>query len=187
MKDKILVTGPPRCGKSTLIAKLIEHYSNNRFKIYGFLTPEVREKGNRVGFDIVDIGSNMTFALARTSGQVSRFKVGNYSVYLEGLEQILDNIKGYVSTKPSPNDKGIQRIIIIDEIGKMELFSKKFQDFVKYIFQLEVPIIATIGEKIRHPIKDYVLSLPSVEFLVLTRDTQQQIFEKIIFLIHCNK
>ncbi|GAH85681.1 unnamed protein product, partial [marine sediment metagenome] len=55
---KILITGPPRCGKSTLISKLIEYYNNKKdYTIYGFLTPEIRERGNRIGFNIVDIYS----------------------------------------------------------------------------------------------------------------------------------
>ncbi len=183
MANKILIMGPPRCGKSTLIAKLIEHYSKKSFKVYGFLTPELREKGDRVGFNVVDIGSKNTAKLARTDGQASRFKVGKYSIYLEGLEQILDNIKKLVLTKPSSDNFGSQSIIFIDEIGKMELFSKNFQGFVKFIFQLDGPVIATIGEKVQHAVKDYVLSLPSVELFSLTRNTQQQTFEKILSMI----
>ena len=44
MRYKALITGPPRCGKSTLIQKLITYYLENNYKISGFLTPEVIEK-----------------------------------------------------------------------------------------------------------------------------------------------
>jgi nucleoside-triphosphatase len=64
MDEKILITGPPRCGKSTLISRLIKYYSvEKNYKVYGFLTPEVREKGNRIGFDIMDIASGKTSPL----------------------------------------------------------------------------------------------------------------------------
>ena len=56
MKNKILITGPPRCGKSTLVSKLIEYFINEKnYIVYGFLTPEVREDQERLGFDIVYI------------------------------------------------------------------------------------------------------------------------------------
>ena len=56
MKSKFLITGPPRCGKSTLISRLID-YLLNKYTIQGFLTPEVRKEGKRIGFDIYDIYS----------------------------------------------------------------------------------------------------------------------------------
>ncbi|MFX1481509.1 MAG: nucleoside-triphosphatase, partial [Promethearchaeota archaeon] len=55
MKIKILITGPPRSGKSTLIVKLIKYFTKREFSIYGFLTPEVKEDNHRIGFDVEDI------------------------------------------------------------------------------------------------------------------------------------
>lgn len=54
---------------------------------------------------------------------------------------------------------------------------------MKQIFQFELSVIATIGEKIRHPVKDFVLNLPNVKEFTLMRSLQQQTFEKIISLI----
>ena len=65
MKVKILITGPPRSGKSTLIARLIEYFSKKQISIYGFLTPEVREGNRRIGFDIEDISTKEREKLAR--------------------------------------------------------------------------------------------------------------------------
>ena len=69
MNPKILITGPPRCGKSTMISKLIEFYSKKNYKFYGFLTPEVKKINKREGFDVQDIHSKERFPLAR---------IGNY-------------------------------------------------------------------------------------------------------------
>ena len=46
----ILVTGPPRMGKSTLIERIV---SKIRRPVTGFFTREIREGGKRVGFSIV--------------------------------------------------------------------------------------------------------------------------------------
>ena len=45
MSKKILITGPPRCGKSTLISKLLSYYFKKNYVIWGFQTPEARKGG----------------------------------------------------------------------------------------------------------------------------------------------
>jgi len=74
-------------------------------------------------------------------------------------------------------------LIVIDEIGKMELFSRKFQTFIKNIFSSKISIVATIGLKLNHPLKNYLLNLSSVLLLYLDRRNSQLIFEKIISVI----
>ena len=64
MSTKILIIGRPRCGKSTLISRLIDFYDGKR-NIYGFLSPEVRANNQRIGFDIEDIRTKQRIELAR--------------------------------------------------------------------------------------------------------------------------
>lgn len=176
MDKKILITGPPRCGKSTLISKLIKYYTvEKNYNIYGFLTPEVRESGNRIGFDIVDIFSGNISQLARVGDFKTKYKVGKYNVFVEKFNKYLENILD-LDGKPL-------NLIVIDEIGKMELFSMKFQDLIKKIFSSNTPVLATIGLKLSHPLKNYLLNLPSVKVLILNRQNSQIIFEKVITLI----
>ena len=175
MNRKILITGLPRCGKSTLISKLIDHYSKKNYTIYGFQTPEVRENGNRIGFDIIDIYSGNVSQLARVGNLKTKYRVGKYKVLVEEFDKYLEDT---LSLEGKTVD-----LIIIDEIGKMELFSKKFQDFIKRIFSWGITILATIGLKIKHPIKDYLLNLPDVQLLNLNRQNFQTILQKVIFLI----
>ncbi|TKJ23322.1 MAG: hypothetical protein CEE43_04085 [Promethearchaeota archaeon Loki_b32] len=176
MTEKILITGPPRCGKSTLISKLIEYYNNKKeCTIYGFLTPEIRERGNRIGFNIVDIYSGKISQLARVGDFKIKYKVGKYNVFIEEFDK-------YIEDNLSLEGKKID-LIVIDEIGRMELFSDKFQNFIKNIFSLKISILATIGLKLSHPLKTYLLNLPSVLLLNLNKRNSQLIFEKIISLI----
>jgi len=176
MAKKILITGPPRCGKSTLISKLIKFYSiEKNYIIYGFLTPEVRESGNRIGFDIVDIFSGNISQLARVGDFKTKYKVGKYNVFVEKFNKYLENILD-LDGKPL-------NLIVIDEIGKMELFSMKFQNFIRKIFSSNLPVLATIGLKLRHPLKNDLIKLPSVEVLTLNRQNSQNIFEKVTSII----
>ena len=176
MNQKILITGPPRCGKSTLISKLIEYYTiKKNYTIYGFLTPEVNKSGNRIGFDIIDIFSVDRSPLARVGDFKTKYKLGKYSIYI-------DEFENYLETTLLLEKKKVD-LIIIDEIGKIELFSKKFQDFIKRIFSLDIAILATIGLKLKHLIKNYLLNLPTVQLLNLNRQNFQTILQKVIFLI----
>ncbi len=174
MRSKILITGPPRSGKSTLISKIIEYYSKKNYVIYGFLTPEVRMGGKRVGFDFEDIYSGKRNKLARAGNYKTQFKLGRYSIFIKEFDQMISKLE----------EVEIQKIdiLIIDEIGKMEFFSKKFQEFIKKQFQLDLPIVATVGQKLQHPIKNFILKLSKVNLFNLNRQNQQRVFQKIISL-----
>lgn len=176
MTEKILITGPPRCGKSTLISKLIEYYNNKKdYTIYGFLTPEIRKRGNRIGFNIVDIYSGKISQLARVGDFKTKYKLGKYNVFIQEFDK-------YIEDNLSLEGKKID-LIVIDEIGKMELFSDKFQNFITNIFSLKISVLATIGLKLSHPIKTYLLNLPSVLLLNLNKRNSQLVFEKVTSLI----
>ncbi|TFG07064.1 MAG: hypothetical protein EU539_05970 [Promethearchaeota archaeon] len=175
MKKKVLITGPPRVGKSTLISRLISHYSLKGYGITGFLTPEVKVDNKRIGFDALEIQTNRKVKLARKGDYQTRFKLGRYRVFVNEFESFLSEFEFFKKNKMD--------LIILDEIGKMELFSTKFQNLIKSIFQSEIPIIATIGEKLQHPIKDFLLNLPEVILFHLNRQNQDKILQEIISVI----
>ncbi|MFX1410740.1 MAG: NTPase [Promethearchaeota archaeon] len=175
MNRKILITGPPRSGKSTLIVKLIEHFHNRNYKIHGFLTPEVRKDDNRIGFDFESIKTNEIGKLARIGNYKTKYKLGRYCIFIEEFDKLISKLEDI--------DPKVVDIIIIDEIGKMELFSKNFQNLIKKFFHSDIKIIATIGQRIQHPLKDYLLKIPEVVLFTLTRQNYQEIFKKIIAII----
>jgi len=176
MKPKILITGPPRCGKSTLISKLIEHFTLRNLKIYGFLTPEIRKENKREGFYVEDIYSKKRFPLARVGNFNTKYKLGKYSVFVQDFENYINEFLDSIKDIPG-------LIFCIDEIGKMELFSKKFQELIKKLFQSNDIIIATIGKNIKHPIKDYILNISNSVLFNLNLENQEEIFQEITSII----
>ena len=132
-KKNILFTGPPRCGKSTLIEKIVKKIST---PATGFFTREIRESGNRVGFSINTL-DHRTGVLAH-KGIQSRFRVGRYGVNLEDIDGI-----AVPSMMPDRSDM----LIVIDEIGKMECFSELFKKTLISLLDSKHRVLGSITMK----------------------------------------
>lgn len=131
----IFITGKPGCGKSTLILELIKILKDKNKKIAGIITPEIREsKGeSREGFNIIDLESNKQAVLASTQQKGPR--VSKYGVNVAGIDFIVGEFeKSFYDAN----------VIILDEIGKMELFSKKFGAMLEKVFNSGKIVIATL-------------------------------------------
>ena len=145
------------------------HHHQN-IAVSGFYTDEVLDgKGRRIGFDIVGIASKKRGVLSRKSGLPSNFpNTGQYSVDVASFEDIalveLDIIEpqtpSAVTDDSDVTDNHISQIIIIDEIGRMELHSTKFQAAVeKLLHQPNVMVVGAITSAIyghRVPFCDYI-------------------------------
>jgi len=142
-KLNILLTGPPGSGKTRLIQKIVEDLKKQGIAVGGLLTPEVRNGNERTGFHIVDILTGEQGLMADASFN-SDVKVGRYGVNVDIIRDIGVNAL----------TRAINRcdIIVIDEIGKMELYSREFQDAVEQALSSDKPLIGTVGEKLRHPL-----------------------------------
>jgi nucleoside-triphosphatase THEP1 len=130
----ILITGLPGIGKTTVIRKVIELCSPLKFA--GFYTSEIRVNNTRQGFKIFSL-SGQEGILAHENFY-SGFQVGKYGVNLKDLEDI--------------GVKEIQRsntadVIIIDEIGKMEVFSEMFCRAVEDVLDSKSIVLGTISRK----------------------------------------
>jgi nucleoside-triphosphatase THEP1 len=130
----VLITGNPGSGKSTLMARLIQDVGARR--IAGLSTPEIRRGNVRTGFKMIDLASGEEEMLASTSG--SGPSVGKYHVNLEGIDRMVAKVELSLDAA---------QFVFIDEIGKMELFSKRFKAFVDHAFSLDTPIVAVVHRK----------------------------------------
>lgn len=131
---KILITGLPGIGKTTLIKELSKALKD--YHLVGFYTEEIREAGERKGFELISLDGRK--GLLAHKEIKSPYRVGRYGVDVRGFDEFLDTI---------PWTDLSARLIIIDEIGKMECFSEKFKRVLNRIFDSRKELIATIAMK----------------------------------------
>ena len=131
MPPKLLITGRPGSGKTTLIKRVVEKLPE---PAGGFYTEEIREHGTRVGFKVVTLdGKETVLAHVDFTGPE---RVSKYGLDLRGLEQV-----GVKAIKAATKAR---RVVVIDEIGPMEIRSTAFRAAVIDVLESGVPVLATI-------------------------------------------
>ncbi len=129
-----LITGAPETGKSTAINRIV-HMLGYR-NCSGFLTSEIRENGQRVGFMTRTL-SGEEIVLAHKNLQ-SEYMVEDFGVDVDAFETLMEDEIGSFMT-----DTGKQ-FLIIDEIGPMQLFSQRFRRVLEELMNSDRTVIATI-------------------------------------------
>ncbi|KAJ6398211.1 hypothetical protein OIU77_019087 [Salix suchowensis] len=147
-----LVTGPPGAGKTTLIMRVLETLktSNPSLKIQGFYTREIREGIERVGFEVVTLDGRtapLASTIISTSESTRWPTVGKYKVDIASFEAV---------ALPELQIKEDTDLFIIDEVGKMELFSSSFFPAVVKVLESNIPLFASI------PIPKFGRDIPAV-------------------------
>ncbi|XP_066536169.1 cancer-related nucleoside-triphosphatase [Hoplias malabaricus] len=122
MLKHVFLTGSPGVGKTTLVQKVCEAMVSVGVTVNGFYTEELRERGRRVGFDVVTLNGERG-ALSRVGNEAPagrrEYRVGQYIVDLPSFEKLVLSLFRDMG-------KGNRSLFIIDEIGKMELYSQAF-------------------------------------------------------------
>ncbi|XP_048387639.1 cancer-related nucleoside-triphosphatase isoform X2 [Stegostoma tigrinum] len=184
MARHVFLTGPPGIGKTTLIHKTIDVLKSSGVPLDGFYTEEVRKDRRRIGFDVVTV-SGKRGPLSRTScdsGSLNRrceYRVGQYAVDIPSFECLVLPLLRKVSDR---NDTE-KRVYVIDEIGKMELFSEPFIQSVRQI--LDGPggtILGTIPIPKGKPLElvEEIRSRKDVKIFNISKDNRNNIVREIV-------
>lgn len=165
----LLITGLPRSGKTTLINKILKVGSIGK-KANGFFTEEFREGGKRIGFHIITAPDGRKGLLSQ-KGLPSPYSVGRYGVNIDVLEEL--------GCQAILQARGTKNIIIVDEIGKMELFSEKFRTTLIDALNSPQKVLATIMER-PNAFADGIKKRPDARLLSLTRENFRDVFKEVL-------
>ncbi len=169
MTKRLFLTGRPGIGKTTVVKKVLEKLAD---KAVGFYTQEIRENGERTGFEIITTWGER-FPLAHIT--IKGLKVSKYGVDVKALDMLISKFDSLRTGK----------ILVIDEIGKMELLSHKFKRWIEHVLSSEQNILATIPIKsTERLIKNIKIHYPVWE---VTKENRDHLIYRVIdfFLSPC--
>ena len=163
---KVLITGLPGVGKTTLLKRVVEKLNCPAF---GFYTSELREAGNRVGFSVESLSGEK--GILSHKDIKSPYRVGRYGVDLRSFESI----------GVSELEKGLaaDSLLVIDEIGKMELFSEKFKEVLLKAMEVPNPLLATILYK-SHPFCDRLKKRADTELIKIDAGNREELVDILV-------
>lgn len=165
---KYIITGRPGVGKSTLFSNIITVLKENNYRIGGFIAPEVRDKGYRIGFKIIDLLTNEEARLARKD-YYSSIKVGSYGVLLGEADML---VKKALESAIQNSD-----IIGIDEVGPMELKLPSFKPLLLKILSLQKPVILVVHYNLGD--RDILERIKNARRIVITFENREKLRESI--------
>jgi nucleoside-triphosphatase len=160
VKSVFLLTGRPGTGKTSLVKQAI---AESAIDAGGFYTEEIRSRGTRVGFKLVTLDGREV-VLSHVDFN-KRFHVGKYGVDIEALNDV-----GVSAIRKAASHHDL---VVIDEIGRMELLSIDFRKVVKETIDSGKRTLGTIMLN-AHPYADGIKCKPQVNLVTLTRDSYSQ-------------
>jgi len=166
MANVYLLTGSPGTGKTTVIRQAVDR---SKAKAGGFYTEEIRTGGARQGFRIVTLdGHDVTLSHVDFPG---RYKVSKYGVNVHNLDNV-----GVAAINRAIEESDL---IVIDEIGKMELFSPRFREAVLKAVDSGKKVLGTVMLS-PNSFADGIKRHPDVKVIELTRANHDQVLTEIL-------
>lgn len=167
----ILLTGRPGIGKTTVINDSVHRFREVGIKIGGISTRELRVRNIRKGFMIQDIESGREALMAstdfKTGPRIGRYRI-NLSVLIEvGVQAIHTAI-----------DEA--EVVVIDEIGPMELLSTEMSKIILRAIESAKPVLGVIHWKKCGRLIHTILSNPETKVIEVRHDNRDSLVSKIV-------
>jgi nucleoside-triphosphatase len=163
---RVFLTGIPSIGKSTVVRIVAERIQREGVKVGGMTTADLRSGSTRVGFEIRDLLTGNAGVLAHVN-QTTGPRIGKYRVKSEdldklGAESILSAVKH-------------ADLIVIDEVGPMELTSHAFKDAVQAALSCGKPLLGTVHRNAQDPLVQSIRTDRAIEVIEVTNENRDML------------
>ena len=172
---KIGITGLPNSGKTYALLRVIDMLKEENLSIGGMMDEPLSDGRRKVGFTVKNLftGESQIFADTETE---SKIMIGKIGVDLQKFEEIAIPAIKEACEKCD--------VIIIDEVGKIEVESQLFIDTVKEALDVNKPMILTLHKKFRNPLLQDIRRRDDVRILEVTPTNRNLLPYKIIRLMN---
>ena len=172
---KIGITGLPGSGKTYVLLRVIEMLKDDELIIGGMIDEPLTDGRHKIGFSVRNIMTGETQVFANASIE-SKIMIGKIGIDLAKFEEI-----GIVAIREACEKCDI---IVIDEVGKMEVESQAFVDAVKEALDVDKPMILTLHKKSRNPLLQDIRRRDDVRILEVTPTNRNILPYKIVRLMN---
>src|SRR3989304_7583630 len=171
---KIGITGLPGAGKTYALLKVIEMLESDGQKVGGMITEPIGKRNRREGFYVRDWATKEKRVFASREIE-SKTMVGRYGVDISALEEVGVNALRHATENSD--------VIVIDEVGKMEVESPNFVQAVKDALDADKPLILTLHKKSRNPLLQDIRRRDDARILEGTQVNRNLLPYKIVKLM----
>jgi nucleoside-triphosphatase len=157
---KIGITGLPNAGKTETLIRIVKKLEDDGYRVGGMLTKPI-EKDGKQAILIRDWRSNKEVLFADTESNIG-CRVGEYNIDTKQLDSV-----GTKAIEDAVHDEETD-IVIVDEVGKMEMLSERFCDVVKEALDSGKMLILTLHKKSRNSLLQDIRRRDDVRLLEVT-------------------
>jgi len=161
----LFIAGTPGVGKTSLLREVT---LSKRERIGGFYTDHMLAGRMRKGFVMRTFDGQERVLAAK--GMKSSHQLGKYGVDINALENV-----GIPALKLALEAKDM---IVIDEIGSMEMMSERFRQTLLECLTSTKPVLATIRAA-SQPFSDQVKKFSDTQTIVLTKANYNQVKQQV--------
>lgn len=173
---KIGITGLPGSGKTYALLRVVDMLrSEEEISIGGMVDEPIQKDRKKVGFTVRNLLTGQQQVFASTEIE-SKIMVGKIGVDLAKLEEV-----GVQAIRDAMEQCDV---IVIDEVGKMEVESEAFVNIVKESLEVDKPMIITLHKKSRNPLLQDIRRRDDVRILEVTPTNRNLLPYKIVRLMH---
>ena len=174
---KIGITGLPGAGKTYMLIRIIDMLCSQdpELRVGGMIDEPVIEGKHRVGFTVRDLVSGEKQEFAH-EGFESKIALGRIGMDVSKFDPVAVQA---IKTAAETCD-----VIVIDEVGKLEVESEAFVKAVRDALEVNKPMILTLHKKSRNPLLQDIRRRDDVRILEVTPTNRNILPNKIVRLMN---
>ncbi len=171
---KIAITGLPGSGKTQTLLRIIQLLEKDGLTVGGMITEPIVERHRPTGFQIVNWITKEKAVFAH-EGMRTRVRSGRFGIDVHALEDL--------GTRALADARAEADVIVIDEVGKMDVESELFGQSVIDTLDTNKSIIMTLHKKSRNPLLQDIRRRDELRLLEVTPVNKNLLAFKVVGLV----